>query len=368
MRTVFAALLLVFTLGATAAEVEIVNVMPVAGSVGGGDLVEISGALDYEDRCDPFPCYTNPDVFFGDTRAEVLIADGRRIVVRTPPHAPGAVTVRVDIAGYKATALQQYLYIDATQDPYPSNYEQVLVPVAVTGAPLPGAYGSVWISELWATNDGPRRVELFTSYPRCSTDCAGKPFPGIDPGQSMKLTLPNNRVSDAYLLWVQRGGIDDVTLSLRIRDTSRFDDNHGTEIPLPRVSEFQRKATLVNVPIDSRGRTSLRVYSDAGHVRSVTVRVDVTSLTGPEILASRLLELTEPVLEPALTRMFHAQFGALGDLRLEFPNLPEGTYRITVTPVEPVFIHTVFPLVSVTNNRTQLVTAIAPQQQMWGRA
>src|SRR3712207_5325903 len=98
MRTALVVLLLVSALGTTAAEVEIVNVFPVAGSVGGGDLVEISVDLNYVDRCDPFPCYTNPDVFFGDAPAEVVTADDRRIVVRTPPHAPGAVTVRVHIA------------------------------------------------------------------------------------------------------------------------------------------------------------------------------------------------------------------------------------------------------------------------------
>lgn len=356
-----AILVLLFAFGAAAAEVEIDQVTPLVGSVGGGDLVEIFVDLNYVDRCDPAPCYTNPAVFFGEAAAQVLSADRTRIAVLTPAHARGEVAIRIEVERYNVTAAEKFRYVDATDGPSAGNYEQLLVPVAVTGAPLPGAYGSVWVSELWATNSGPRRVELFTSYPTCTTGCAGKAFPAIEPGQSLKLTLPNDGVNAAYLLWVQRGGADDVTFSLRIRDTSRFDDNHGTEIPVARVEQFQRKATLVNVPIDSRGRTSLRVYTDSGNVPSVTVRVEVTSLAGPEILASRLLELTEPVQEPALARMFHAQHGALGDLRLEFPNLPEGAYRITVTSVDPTFVHTLYPLVSVTNNRTQLVTAIAPR-------
>lgn len=226
-----------------------------------------------------------------------------------------------------------------------SDYERVLVPVAVSGAPLPGAYGSVWISELWATNKGTQRVEL------CSADCAGKPFPAIEPGQSLKIAVPADDINAGYQLWLQKGGAQDVTFSLRVRDTSRFDDNHGTEIPVAREHEYAENATLVNVPIDSRARTTLRVYADAGTAPSMTVRVEMTSLTGPEILATRTLELRDPAGD-----LFHAHFGTLGDLRTEFPNLPEGSYRITIRAPAPTF-----PLVSVTNNRTQLVTAIAPQ-------
>jgi hypothetical protein len=357
----FAIVVLLSALSASAAEVDILSVFPTLGSVGGGDLVEIAVDLNYVDRCDPAPCYTNPNVYFGNVPGRVVSADRTRIAVLTPPHAPGEVPIRIEVAQYSVTATERFTFTDATTGPYVGNFDAVLVPVAVGGAPLPGAYGSVWVSELWATNTGDRRVELFTSYPACTTDCAGKPYPAIEPGQSLKLAVPADNVNAAYLLWVQRGGAEHVTFSLRIRDTSRFDDNHGTEIPLPRVHDFKRKGTLVNVPIDSRARTTLRVYSDSGHVPTVTVRVEVTSLTGPEVLASKLLELTEPVQDPPLARMMHAQFGTLGELRTEFPNLPEGIYRITVTPTDPVFIHTVYPLVSVTNNRTQLVTAIAPQ-------
>ena len=346
------ALILVCALSLSAAEVEILSFTPHFGSVGGGDLVEIFVRLDYTDNCDPFPCYMNPDVYFGSARAHVVSASQTRIVVRTPPHAPGQATLRVDMAGYTATTPETFRYADATAAPFAFNYERVLIPVAVSGAPLRGAYGSVWISELWATNKGTHRVELFAGHPTCTADCAGKPFPGIEPGQSLKIAVPADDVNAGYQLWLQKGGAEDVTFSLRVRDTSRFDDNHGTEIPVARADELEQNATLVNVPIDSRARTTLRVYADpAGDVPSVTVRVEVTSLAGPEILATRQLELRDPAGD-----LFHAHFGTLGELRTEFPNLPEGSYRITVRGQVPVF-----PLVSVTNNRTQLVTAIAPQ-------
>lgn len=354
------ALILAFALGISAAEVEVVRVHPPGGSVGGYDLVEIDVALDYVDRCDPAPCYTQPAVRFGDTPARVLSADRNRIVVLTPPHAPGPVPVRVSIAGYDATATQTYFYIDANGVPSIDNFDRVLVPVAVPGAPLPGAYGSVWTSELWATNTGDHRVELFADVPRCTSNCAGKGFPAIEPGQSLKIELPRDNMNAAYLVWLQKGGANDVTFSLRIRDISRLDDNHGTEIPLPRMHEFEEHAALVNVPIESRARTALRVYADGGNLRSVLVRVEVTSLTGPEILASRLLELRAP-LQDGLPGQFQAHYNMLGDLRTELPNLPEGSYRITVRPAQPALARKVFPLVSVTNNRTQLVTAIAPQ-------
>lgn len=352
---------LVLVNGASAAEVEILSYFPFLGSVGGGDLVEFQVRLDYVDRCDPFPCYTVPDVYFGDALAHVVSADSTRIVVITPAHAPGEVDVRVEIAGYTATTPERFQFIDASVGPYVGNFEQVLVPVAVSGEPLRGAFGSIWTSELWATNTGEHRVELFTSYPVCTTDCAGKPFPAIEPGQTLKLDVPANGVNAGYLLWLQKGYAADVTLSLRIRDVSRSADNHGTEIPLPSVDDFQRRATLVNVPIDQRSRTTLRVYSDSGHLSTVDVRVEVTSLTGPEILASRVLTLREPIEEPGSVRGFHAQFATIGDLRAAFPELPDGNYRIIVKPLDPVFVLTVYPLASVTNNATQMVTAIAPR-------
>ncbi|HYC93649.1 MAG TPA: IPT/TIG domain-containing protein [Thermoanaerobaculia bacterium] len=350
------ALILLFALGGSAAEVEIRGYGPLLGSVGGGDRVELFVRLNYVDRCDPAPCYTQPVVLFGDVPARVVSADDTRIVVITPPHPPGEVTVRVHVAQYTATATGKFRFIDLTTGPYEANYERVLVPVAVSGAPLPGAYGSVWFSELWATNAGTHRVELFGDFPRCTADCAGKPFPAIEPGQSLKLAVPADGVNAGYLFWLQKGHAEDVTFSLRVRDTSRFDDNHGTEIPLARVHEFEENATLVNVPIDSRARTTLRVYADGGILPVVTVRVEVTSLTGPEILATRLLELHD---HP--DQRFHAHVGTLGELRTEFPNLPEGSYRITVRAVAPELSRPVFPLASVTNNRTQLVTAITPQ-------
>ncbi len=344
-----------------AAEVEILGYFPHLGSVGGGDLVELEIRLDYDDRCEPFSCWSAPSVFIGDAQARVVTATRSRIAVITPEHVPGHVPVRVEIAGFTATAPELFQFIDASDGPYVGNFEQVLVPVALSGAPLQGAFGSMWVSELWATNSGEHRVELFTSYPVCSTNCDGRPFPAIEPGQTLRLEVPDDGVNAGYLLWLQKGHAADVTMSLRIRDISRTDDNHGTEIPMPRVDDFQTRAALVNVPIDHRSRATLRVYSDSGNVPTLNVRVDVTSLTGPEILASRVLTLREPVEEPGLARMFHAQLATIGDLRKEFPQLSEGNYRITVRPLEPVFVQTVYPLVSVTNNVTQMVTAIAPR-------
>lgn len=360
----FGALLLSLVLagGASAAEVELLSYFPFLGSVGGGDLVEFQIRLDYIDRCDPSPCYRSPAVFFGDVQArEVVHADTNRILVVTPEHAPGEVEVRIEIYGYTATHWQEFRFIDASDGPYVGNFEEVLVPVAVSGPPLQGAFGSVWTSELWATNTGRHRVEMFTSYPVCTTGCAGKPFPAIEPGQTLKVDVPADGVNAAYLLWLQKGHAKNVTMSLRIRDISRTDDNHGTEIPLPRVADFRSKETLVNVPIDRRSRTTLRVYSDAGNVKTVDVRVEVTSLTGPEILVSRVITLREPIEEPGLVRQYHTQFATIGDLRAEFPQLPDGNYRIVLTALEPVFIQTLYPLVSVTNNATQMVTAIAPR-------
>jgi hypothetical protein len=236
---------------------------------------------------------------------------------------------------------------------------RLLVPAAVSGAPLPGAFGSMWTSELWVTNSGPRRVELFNGFPRCASGCAGQAFPAIEPGQTVKVEIPNDSVNAAYRYFLQKGGADDVTFSLRIRDLSHGDDNHGTEIPVARAADFHiDRATLVNVPIDGRSRTNLRVYTIADHRPEVLVRVTITAIEGAEVLASAEMMLRNPADTTGDDRAFYAKYATLGDLRASFPNLPDGKYRISVVSLDGSFIHTLFALASVTNNRTQLVTAI----------
>lgn len=365
MLRVLGFLLSLSTLSALAADLQILNVYPGAGSVAGGDAVTV--IVSYRNPpviCDPMPCDYFVDVYFGDVKAPSAVNAGNGVIdVITPPHARGKVPVSVELLGEKKTRYD-YTFVDREDPLVPSdNYEKIIIPAAVS-APggANGAFGSLWKSELWVTNRNSAPVELFIEDPRCApgTGCSGTGYPALAAGETRKLSLPAGTPELGRIVHVQKGGAANVVFSLRIRDVSRSEDNHGTELPLAREADLRTDGiTILNVPIDSRSRAALRIYSNEPVVRDIPVRITLTPIDGGAGPVSKTLTLN---VTPA-DRFFmaYAQASFIGDLRNEFPELAEGTYRIDVQNADPVFVHALWALASVTNNRTQLVTAVVPQ-------
>jgi hypothetical protein len=356
-----AAAVLSFSVAVAVQAWEVESLFPSRGTVGGGDIVTVHTTYRPGGPCDPIPCGMFPHVKFGDVAARSAITDTQTgaVTIVTPAHAPGTVPVTIDFDG-TPQVVGTFEFLDRHESfPY-EIYEQVLVPVSIGGEPVPGAHGSRWTSELWVSNSGEHRVEVMHGLNLCST-CVGEPFPGLAPGETKKIELPAGGANAAYRLYVQRGGIDDLTFSLRIRDVGHSEDNHGTEIPVVRMEgAFDRFATVVNVPIDSRSRTGLRVFSSSAHVPEVEVRVDVYPVGGREKVASALMTLRNPAQTTEL-RPNHFEYAFAGDVRALFPALADGNYRLEIQATDPVYLHPLYALVSVTNNRTQLVTAIASE-------
>ena len=337
---------------------EIDSIRPDVGSINGGDLVLIDIRYQLDNPiCDPISCEQLVQVYFGDVPARSVVNDRGLLRAITPAHAKGTVPVTVTLLNLTATRYT-YRFVDIQDASKPDwNYDRVLLPVAVSQAGgVQGAYGSIWKSELWVTNRGEHPVEVFVGDPVCIDPvfCAGKGYPLLAPGQTKQLHVIPNTQNAAYLVYVQKGGADDVVFSLRVRDVSRTDDNHGTEVPVPREDELHADgATILNVPIDDRSRTALRIYNITGGIQPLDVPVKISTLDGT-VVASKTITL-QPVEIPRTTSFLtYAAYAMLGDLRLEFPELPQGTYRIDLEGP-------VWGLASVTNNRTQLVTAIGPQ-------
>jgi len=195
MRTVPALLLLLLTVPLLADNLEIQNAYPSNGSVRGGDLVTIE--VTYTNGsiiCDPFPCDYFVEVWFGDVKARKAVNLGKGIIQAiTPPHARGTVPISVELLGEKKTRYD-YTFIDREDPFFPDyNYETVVIPTAVS-APggSPGAFGTLWKSELWVTNRGAFPVELFLEDPRCAPNagCRGTGYPFIAAGEVRRLTLP----------------------------------------------------------------------------------------------------------------------------------------------------------------------------------
>lgn len=362
MSSLLLLLLLVLTLPLSAANLRIVDFGPDKGSVTGGDVVTI--IVDYDPVpviCDPFPCDAFPVVKFGDITARSATNSHGTITAVTPAHVKGNVPITVGLLGDTKTASRSFTFVDITEAQVPTyNYEQVLFPVAVSEpGGLPGAFGSLWKSEIWVTNRGKYPVEFFTGRPQCSASCENQGYPSIAPGETKRVSVEPGSGDAGYLFLAQKGGVNDLSYSLRVRDVSRSDDNHGTEVPVVRESELRVDgALLLNVPIDGRARTALRIYSNEPYIRDIPVRITAIPMEGADFVASKTITLTARPLTGGVNA--YAQYAFLGDLRAEFPSLPEDTYRIYIANADPVYLHKLWALASVTNNRTQLVTAISP--------
>lgn len=104
----------------------------------------------------------------------------------------------------------------------------------------------------------------------------------------------------------------------------------------------------------------MRIFNlDANETAKAEVRV--FALSGTEALASKTFTLFAPRPSENGAKGFPNWAGvAYFDLHAEFPAIPDGAYRIEIVPQTPAGFRT-WALATVTNNATQLVTAIAPQ-------
>src|SRR3954451_2349396 len=136
----------------------------------------------------------------------------------------------------------------AAQDP--NVFERVLVPVSVNK--VPGAFGTVWSTELWYRNNSRRPVVVL-------------PLTVSDTVPTMEITeLLSIGLSPAHhpgqFLYVSRDGIDDVQFDLRLFNSADPRLKWGTKLPVVREREFTDSISLINVPTSANFRISLRIY------------------------------------------------------------------------------------------------------------
>jgi hypothetical protein len=174
-----------------------------------------------------------------------------------PPHAPGLIDVSVTANGVTRTSRNALYYYDPIAEPDLSAWERILFPVLFNSR---GAHGSEWVSEAAIFNPGRWFVENFN---RIDT------LPCIDYGCT-DLLSPNDFLSfggsgyaNGVALLVPRPEAEHVSFSLRVRDVARQAEGFGTEVPVVREEDMysDETITLLDVPLDPRYRTKLRLYS-----------------------------------------------------------------------------------------------------------
>lgn len=367
-------LLPVCALVALPAFAAIKSITPPSGSVAGGDTITI--VVDA-------PLYSNPivspplyeaEVTFNGVPARSVFAWQDTITVVTPPsHALGLATVAVSSHGtpYGQTAFNYYGW--GSQELDSRNYEKVLLPLALaSGKTIPGAFGSLWTTDVWFGNSSPYFVEVFNDI-TCTYDCPppppGGPFglPAYPPGAAVRLGTLGELAGTSYglLYYVQKTYANDVSFSLHVRDLSRDAENAGTEIGVVRAREFRGAAfDILNVPIDATSRATLRVYDVNGY-GNITADVSFYSMDFNRLIASTNIPLTLPI-KGANPLVFTfpplAGVGQINDVRNAFAFIQGGfPSRVRVHVELKNGATQGWGFVSVTNNTTQLITTYRPE-------
>ncbi|HEY3052338.1 MAG TPA: hypothetical protein VGK04_03015 [Thermoanaerobaculia bacterium] len=285
-----------------------------------------------------------PTVTFNGAAATVIEAKftAGTLAVIAPPNAKGIADVV--ISGTRATRHGRvFRYYDPAGTPPLSMFERVLVPVYAFG---PGAFGSNWTTEVTILNSSFYDIEAY----RRSGRVKGRSTTTLDFGASR---------SGGVLYYPPRDFSSQMQFGSLVRDTSRQAEDWGTEVPVVRESQFRKAIfSLLNIPVDTRFRQTLRVY-DVDSVEEFA-RVSIYSMSTSSLIAEKSIPLRsanpckrfQPCAsdEPAT---------AMIDLLTTFPEVA-GAGRIRFDIVADSTSR-LWAFATVTNNQTQHVTVITPQ-------
>jgi hypothetical protein len=220
----------------------------------------------------------------------------------------------------------------------PTHLERVLVPISVGS--VPGAYGTVWSTELWYRNNSTENV---TVWPLAIADW----YPGI--GLTVPLPI-GNFPADApgQIIFVGKNGGDKVQFDLRIFNRANPEDSWGTKIPVVREHEFRTTVSIINVPTAPDFRSALRIYA-------LPTDEDPT-----EVVRVRIYSIYEDLLvDTELTLRGWPRYAGILSLTDTFPEIRQADrVWIAVEAVNPAA--KIWAFVSVTSNHTQNVAIVTP--------
>jgi hypothetical protein len=239
-------------------------------------------------------------------------------------------------------------------------YEKVLFPVLMqSGSPLPGANGSLWKNDSAVLNRSREPIALYGSHIclMCRT-----PEP-LAPGVTYEAVAHDNPTG-TFLL-IERGKSDRVAFDLRVRNVAG--DEAGTALPVVREREFSSiGVSLLHVPLGGEQRLLLRVYA-LHHQPAATVLVRTyaqnilvpsPSSRTPDELVGESVHALVPYVTPSFDPEQFPSFVNLSTLPLG--GASPARVRIDVLPLSPADMK-IWAFVTLTHNRTQAVTVIAPQ-------
>lgn len=337
----------------------ITSVTPREGPVTGGTTVQIHGTGFSNNCVTCSPPFGDPEVLFGSRQAlDVRYVSPNLLEAVTPPNIPGDVSVTVQQADGSdpnhSTLQNAFTYTGDVLE----GYEPLLFPIFQP--PVPGRHGSEFrtTAHIWNKHlNAP--VVLYGVDTTCSL--AGPP---IDPTQPYAVQARDNFETRLYpecsdtigrILWVPKGDRS-IVASLRVYETSKQSENHGVEIPVARLEDFDDESiALLGVPRDPKFRLKLRVYS-FGTTAANFVNVSFNG-RGVQLPLRRGATMFEP---------HYAEWDDFAAIPT-VPQLPGETMTVLVdVPRDTGGVHIpgtpIWAFITVTNNETQHITTITPQQ------
>lgn len=302
-----------------------------------------------------------PEVKVGGIAVRVDRYEPGFLDITIPPSGPGAkdvVILRND--GLVIRKTNGFTVTDSTTL---SVNESILLPIATP--PISGAFGSRWVTEIFARNHGEHDVRVTQEILewRLSAPPPAEPQVAAKSTQDLSAITSYNFGSPApgYVMKIDRRYVDDLHFSLHSKDLSRSSTSAGTEIPVVREREMYN-GTIVfpAIPTDARFRQLLRVYDPFPRDgRQVRVRVFAQDATQP--IVDRVLPFAITLRKsdntPHPSHPGYVQYDPREIFNL--PTIMPLALRIQLDPVGEPFPYWGF--VSITNNDTQHVTTVTPQ-------
>ena len=340
------------------------SIDPAIGLPAGGTVVTIRGkhfnpiippSLYPKPLCTPCPG-SSPIVRFGGKHAFVQSFTDEEIVVKTPPSAGGFVDVQVSNAYifFGGNDVDERSVVLPRAFQYGTNeLDRLMIPVIADR--VPGAFGSIWSTELVVRNDNESNVRLSQS-PGTNPHT----WPMIPPNSTFR--IPPNLLTDggaAFLLHEHippGSSLTPFAFNLRIRDLSRQADSWGTQVPLVRPEDafINRAMMLLNVPFEPESRLNLRVYDldgpTGGDVQVFVFDNDSNTLLGSTVLHFPPGEYTSYPMFPGVVSVdVKSIAGNAGNVE-----------RVRVQVGEKNQEKRLWSILSVTDLETQQVTVITP--------
>jgi len=311
------------------------------GSTAGGTIVNIVVGAAHCLNQPPASCPPPSITFGGIPATNVVVLDQSHFRATTPAHAPGAVQVTVADDTF-AKSSYAFRYVDPAAPPSSKVFEKVLVPVIFNG---PGALGSNWVTELSLRNDNLYSVEPWRPIGGSSVIVPSKP-----------VIFGSGNAPAGLFFVVPRQAALSLAFHAAVRDTSRADAEWATEMPVVREGQFSASGVdLLDIPVDARFRTMVRIYSPINPVPAYAsiVHVIVYSLENGTILRDLYPSLLDPtVCSDTVSCAEHPSFSAVADVT---SGLPAGRVGVQIQGNVPLWA-----FATVTNNETQHVTVVSP--------